>query len=976
MIAHETFQRPGRTSRGVGLAIGVLLLVGTLAPRSSDADGFPAAPHVGVETGMHTEVPWRIAVDRAEKVLFSGSGDKTIRIWDLATGTLERTIRVPAAPGGLGRIYAIALSPDGRLIAAGGFTKPDGQAEQIYLIDRVSGGLLGQIEGLPGRVVHLAFSPDGRALAATLKHGYGLRLYATDGLAEIARDADYGDDSHWFDFAADGRLVTTSLDGFIRLYDPAFNLILKVRAPGGDKPVGVAFSPDGRVIAVGHMDTTEVDILAADDLRRLHRADTAGVDNGGLGTVAWSTDGERLCAAGTYLRDGLFAMRCWAERGRGAATETNFGATSTVVQLWPLRDRGLVVAATDPLLARLDAEGGVRWARRSEQADFRGQFGTASLRVSHSGDVVAFGFEQWGAQAARLDLAAGTLVRDPGLDPGLAGARTEAAGLVVQYWISSTPTLNGVPLVLDSHEMSRALAIAPDESRFVLGTEWAVRAYDRQGVQLWHVFTASVVWSVTITPDGQSVVAGLGDGTLRWYALKDGRELLAAFAHPDGRWVAWLPEGFFMASERGAELIGYHLNRPLPTLPDFVRLEQLFQRFYRPELVLARLAGDEGPIQMALAEVGDIDRLVQAARPPRLERFGPEEVRSESRSVVHKVLLEDAGSGIGELVYRVNGVQITPVASRVTLPRSGDGRVVVLQSLELDLGPNEVEVRALTPDRTVASEPVRQIIVVDDPLARPPALYGLAIGIDAYYDDALRLRHAASDAAALKAALEAGAASLFTPVDIRLLPDDRATKSGIEAAFRDLATRVEPQDVFILYLAGHGFAQEGRYHFVPQEVAYQNQETLRQGSLDEDALVALLSGIKAQKSLVILDTCYAGAFAQPQQLALLSRGLEEKAALDRLMRATGRAVLAASTEQTLALEGYQGHGLFSYALLEGLKGRADEVVDGNRNGSVTIAELKGFLDIRVPELSLEAFERRQIPMSYLAGHSFDLILAE
>jgi WD40 repeat protein len=49
----------------------------------------------------------------------TGSDDKTVRIWSLATGALLRTIRLPAGPGEVGKAYAVAISPDGALIAAG-----------------------------------------------------------------------------------------------------------------------------------------------------------------------------------------------------------------------------------------------------------------------------------------------------------------------------------------------------------------------------------------------------------------------------------------------------------------------------------------------------------------------------------------------------------------------------------------------------------------------------------------------------------------------------------------------------------------------------------------------------------------------------------------------------------------------------------------------------------------------------------------
>ena len=61
----------------------------------------------------------------------------------------------------------------------------------------------------------------------------------------------------------------------------------------------------------------------------------------------------------------------------------------------------------------------------------------------------------------------------------------------------------------------------------------------------------SVAWAVNISSDGRLAVAGFGDGTLRWFRLQDGAELLALFPHPDGRWVAWTPQGFYRASAGG-----------------------------------------------------------------------------------------------------------------------------------------------------------------------------------------------------------------------------------------------------------------------------------------------------------------------------------------------------------------------------------------------------------------------------------------
>ena len=81
------------------------------------------------------------------------------------------------------------------------------------------------------------------------------------------------------------------------------------------------------------------------------------------------------------------------------------------------------------------------------------------------------------------------------------------------------PKLNGRPLALEKYERSRSLAIAPDEKRFLLGTELYLRLFDASGKQLWQVAARSVAWAVNISADGRLAVAGFGDGTLRWYRL-------------------------------------------------------------------------------------------------------------------------------------------------------------------------------------------------------------------------------------------------------------------------------------------------------------------------------------------------------------------------------------------------------------------------------------------------------------------------
>ena len=284
-------------------ALLVLLAAPALAQEPSGTRLFER-PVLALDPGMHTAMINRADVDRSGSYAVTGSDDRTVRVWKVADGALLRTIPLPVGPGNVGKVFAVAISPDGALIAAGGWTRSiDADAtEQIYLFARDSGKLLQRIAGLPGAVQHLTFSADGRHLAAVLGSGAGLRVYDREaGWAEVARDSDYGDESYGAAFAPDGRLATTSYDGKIRLYDPAFHLTKWVAAPGGSKPFGIAFSPNGQRLAVGYLDSTAVDLFDGTSLATLPGPDTGGIDNGDLVTVAWSADGATLYTGGEYV---------------------------------------------------------------------------------------------------------------------------------------------------------------------------------------------------------------------------------------------------------------------------------------------------------------------------------------------------------------------------------------------------------------------------------------------------------------------------------------------------------------------------------------------------------------------------------------------------------------------------------------------------------------------------------------------------
>ncbi|MCP4110720.1 MAG: caspase family protein, partial [Desulfobacteraceae bacterium] len=374
----------------------------------------------------------------------------------------------------------------------------------------------------------------------------------------------------------------------------------------------------------------------------------------------------------------------------------------------------------------------------------------------------------------------------------------------------------------------------------------------------------------------------------------------------------------------------------------------------------------EDEIQAELSRIGNIDDILKSGLPPILEMVNAPAGKIRNRDLTLKLKLTDRGGGIGKIVFRVNGIEYgipqgTKPIGHIGMKSSG---MIIRKDFTLKNGLNTITATAYNKDDKIESKPLEFILNVDDPRSYEPDLYGLCIGITNYLDYDLKLKYAADDALSMRKELETRATPLFKNVDVRALTDRQASTDGIISAFKEMSLKIRPNDVFVLYMSGHGKALDTRYHFIPWGMRYKNEESIRQYSLSHDKIQELMAMIRAQKSLIILDTCYSGSVVAP------SKGMPEKTAIDRLMRATGRATLAATSDKALAYEGHNGHGIFTHAILKGLEAHADR--KGNRNGETGIDELANFVQDEVPRITFDKFGFEQIPMHSVTGHSFPI----
>jgi WD40 repeat protein len=574
--------------------------------------GYHDQPVLVVDPGRHTARISGADVNVAKGLVATASYDRTVRVWSLATGALERTFRLPAGAGNTGKAYSVAIDRAGELIAVAGWLSPR-QPHAIYLVALADGSIRRMTVDPPGGALSVAFSPDGEHLVATLDRG-GIRIFGrAAGWAEVGRDTAFAGASYRAAFAADGRLVVSGLDGHLRLYDRTFQRRALARAPGGRHPMRAAFSPDGRQVAVGYADTSSVDVLDGETLAPLHEADTRGIGNSSLAAVAWLSDGTLVAAGSVSSANDINPVVVWPDSAR-EADRLLMASLDTVTAILPLPDRALLVAASDPWLARLSADGERSWVVGSPLADFRGQFQT--LGVSHDGRVVAFGYDgPDGIQHARFDVAALSLAVTIA-DSRLVGGGTTPPvqeGLRIGPLHQLGLDLNGRPLPLLSYEVARSLAIHPDGARFVVGADWSLRAFQADGTPIWPAFVPGTVWATNISGDGRLVVAAYADGTIRWHRMDDGREILALMPLADRRnWVAWTPEGFYAASPGAHGLLRWHVNRPGYQQADSFAVADI-PGFHRPAVIPLVLQELETARAIGIATIAEQRRKVQLA---------------------------------------------------------------------------------------------------------------------------------------------------------------------------------------------------------------------------------------------------------------------------------------------------------------------------------------------------------------------------
>ncbi|MBW4644006.1 MAG: ribosome assembly protein 4 [Goleter apudmare HA4340-LM2] len=465
--------------------------------------------------------------------LASASSDKTIKIWDVATGQTLKTLK-----GHNNSVTSVAFSPDGLTLASGSLDKT------IKLWDVTTGKTLKTLKRQNNSVTSIAFSPDGQKLAAA---GVDTTIQLWDVTTGQTLKTLTGHDK-WVSsvaFSPDGqRLASGSWDKTIKLWDVATGKNLKT-LPGHDNWVSsVTFSPDGQQLASGSWDKT----IKLWDVATGQTLNIFKGHNNSVISLAFSPNGRQL-TSGSWDK----TIKVWdVATARNLKTLKGHNDSVTSVA-FSLNGQQLASGSGDKTIKLWDIATG------QILPTFKGHSGLVyDVAYSLDGQQLASGS---GDKTIKIwDVATGQILKtlkghnnwvySVAFSPDGKQLASASVDKTIKLWDVAT---GQILKTLKGHDDSVTnVAYSPDGQQLA-------SASDDKTIKIWDVATGQTlktftghdnsVTSVAYSPDGQQLASASGDKTIKIWDIATGQTLKTLKGHDaEVVSVVFSPDGQLLTS--------------------------------------------------------------------------------------------------------------------------------------------------------------------------------------------------------------------------------------------------------------------------------------------------------------------------------------------------------------------------------------------------------------------------------------------
>ncbi len=479
----------------------------------------------------HTDQVTSVAFSLDGTMLASGTGDGTVKLWNVEAGQ-----NIATFAGHAGSVESIALSPDGKTLATGSGVW-DGT---VKLWDVTTGRTIATLKGHTGFIESVAFSPDGKILASGAWDGT-VKLWNVGTRQNIATFAGHAGSVESIALSPDGiTLASGSGDGTVKLWDMAMRTNIATFAGHRAGVKSVAFSPDGTMLASGSEDNT---IKLWDPVMRTNIA-TLVRHTDAVNFVDFSPNGTILVSGSEDN-----TVNLWDVVTQNITTlEGHMGSINS-----------LMFSPDGTTLASGSRNGTVIWDVATQNI--------TTLAESHIGGVLSIAFSSGGTTLA-LGLNSGAIkLWDVAMGYNITtlaermSTVTSVAflpdGTTIAYGVDRTvklwDVLTGTNIAtLEGHTVQvTSVAFSPD------GTTLASGSKDNT-ISLWdiptrqHIATlrhSSFVEAVVFSPDGTTLASGSRDRTVKLWDVATKENIVTLSGHEYSvESVAFSPDGTILVS--------------------------------------------------------------------------------------------------------------------------------------------------------------------------------------------------------------------------------------------------------------------------------------------------------------------------------------------------------------------------------------------------------------------------------------------